>query len=207
MEKNLKAIGDLQGYFKPGERKAIYNAANEFRDKVLIRLLWVTGRRISEVIHVKVHEIDFNLNKIAFHIEKKTEKIQGVRLKKDLVRLKPVDEWTMNLIKRYISDYDLKEKDYLFPGQGNKIHLTRQRAYQIVQDSCYKAGVFKVGGKKPHPHHFRHTLCIDMVRNAKSPADIRKIQMYFEHSTLAVTEQYMQFSDEEQKDLLESLGD
>ena len=83
--KGYTIIKDLQGYFKPGERTKIYNAANSLRDKVIIRLLWVTGRRVTEILDIKVHEIDFNLNKIAFHIEKKTEFVKGVRMKKDLI--------------------------------------------------------------------------------------------------------------------------
>jgi site-specific recombinase XerD len=45
-----------------------------------------------------------------------------------------------------------------------------------------------------------------MARKMKSPGDVRKLQMMMEHSNLAVTEQYLQFSDEDVKEMT-NVGD
>jgi site-specific recombinase XerD len=37
----------------------------------------------------------------------------------------------------------------------------------------------------------------------KSPSDVRKLQMLLEHSSLAITEQYLQFNDSDTRDLIE----
>lgn len=202
---------DLQGYFKRGERKAIYDAAlieGKVRDAVLIRLLWISGRRISEILNIKIHEIDFEIDKISYHIDKKTHKIKGVRYKKDLVKLKPVDKFTIGLLKKYINELELKPSDYLFKSDFKPDSpISRQRAFQIVRRYAEKANIEKVGGKKPHPHHFRHSYAIDRARKLKSPADIRKLQMMMEHSNLGVTEQYLQFSDNDLADMVEDIGD
>jgi integrase len=81
--------------------------------------------------------------------------------------------------------------------------ISRQRAFQIVRKLAEEVGINNVGGKQPHPHHFRHTYAIDQARNMKSPADVRKLQMTMDHSSLAVTEQYLKFSDEEIKLILQ----
>lgn len=186
----------------------MYNAADTPRDKVLIRLLWTTGRRITEILNIKIHEIDFQLGKISFHIEKKSEMVNGFRQKKDLVKLKPIDEFTLNLVKWYVSDSELKPNQYLFESEFNPGHpISRQRAFQIVRRVAEKAGVEKVGGCYPHPHHFRHSYAVDMAKNLKSPADLRKLQMRLEHSNLGVTEQYLQFSDEDVGEMEENIGD
>ena len=196
-EKSFQVMKDLSGYFKDGERERIYNSAESLRDKVLIRLLWVTGRRITEVLNVKVSDIDFDLSKIKFHIEKK---------KIDVVKLKPIDKFTMDLLQFYIKQYNLHPINYLF-NSDFKIDspITRQRAFQIIRKSCFKAGIYKVGDKEPHPHHFRHSFAIDMAKKMKTPADVRKLQLLLDHSTLGVTEQYLQFSDEEVSELVEDL--
>ena len=109
---NFEVMKDLQGYFKDGERRAIYTAAKSFRDKALIRLLWVTGRRINEILNIKVNEIDFQLKAITIHVEKKTKKIkdeQGnkVKTKYDKLSLSYLDDGTVKLINAHITNSNL----------------------------------------------------------------------------------------------------
>jgi integrase/recombinase XerD len=207
-EKNFSVIKDLKGYFEEGQRKAIYEAAESHRDKVLIRLLWVTGRRISEILNVRISEINLTDNHIAFHIEKKTEKVDGIRRKKDLVKLKPIDIKTSAMIKSYIEEVNLRHSQYLFESPFKPgFPISRQRAFEIVRTCAAKAGISKVGDTAPHPHHFRHTYAIDMAKKLKTPGDLRKLQMIMEHANLAVTEQYLQFADWELREMVEEIGD
>ena len=197
-ENTPQVMKDLQGYFKSGERTAIYNNAESFRDKVLIRLLWVTGRRLSEVLNIKVYEINFESKQIEIHILKK---------KKSKTSLSYIDDFTNNLLKSFIANYGLKREDYLFKSEFNITQpISRQRAFQIIRASCFKAGITHVGNKEPHPHHFRHTFAVEMAKKLKTPADVRKLQLLLDHSTLAVTEQYLKFSDYEVKELIENIG-
>ena len=206
--KQYEIMRDLSGYFKPGQRKAIYNSCESLRDKLLIRLLWKSGRRVGEVLMVKVLDIDFERSSILWHIEKKTEKKDGVRVKKDLRKWKPIDNFTLRLIVYYINKEELNKEGYLFPSPIKEHNpITRQRVFQIVRRSCKKAGVNVVGEKKPHPHHFRHSLAIDIAKNLETPADFRKLQMMMEHANLGVTEQYLQFSDMDMKELLDKTTD
>jgi len=199
---NTSAMKDIQGYFREGQREAIYREAqkeNKLRDLVLFRLLWKSGRRISEVLLVKVKDIDFNNRLIYWNILKKG---------KPLAVWKPIDTKTLELLSYYIEKYNgLLLPDHFLLHNGNPLkHISRQRADQILQRYCKKLNI-RVGEKgRPHLHHFRHSFAIDLVRKAKTGSGIRITQQALEHSSLNMTEQYLQFSPEELRDLIEDDG-
>lgn len=190
---------DLQGYFKKGERRAIYNTCETLRDKVLVRLLWKTGRRIGEILQLKVADINFEDRNILWNIEKKK--------KKDFKRLKPIDDFTLRLLRYYIKEEQLRPFDCVLYGMNPQTPISRQRAFQIVRRTCQKAGIYNVGNKKPHPHHFRHSFAIDIVKRARNASDIRKLQMLLEHTSLSTTENYLQFASEDLRELIEEDAD
>lgn len=193
--KDVEIMKDPQGFFRKGERESIYDSCDTYRDQVLIRLLWKTGRRISEILELKVGDIRFDEKLILWNIKKKKVK--------DYRRWKPIDTKTLNLLAFCIKEFNLGKKDYMITGIHPNKHLSRQRAFQIVRRLCEKAGVEYVGGKKPHPHHFRHSFAVDMAKRTKSAADIRKVQLLMEHSNLGMTEQYLQFGALDLRDLIE----
>lgn len=78
-------MSDPQGFFSEGQRESIYNACDDlfehdekirWKYKAMIRILWVSGRRISEVIPLKVKDIDFKNDKILYKILKKRKRIE-----------------------------------------------------------------------------------------------------------------------------------
>jgi len=185
---------DLSGYFKPGEREMIYYNCKSERDKLIIRLLWKSGRRVSEILRIKIKEINFKDNNILFNIEKK---------KKEFRKWKPIDSKTMEMIMIYVKSNSLKDEDWLFPSYSKAGYLTRQRVFQIIRAAAKKSQIYFIGEKPPHPHHFRHSFAIDKAKKLKSPADMRKLQQYLEHSNMGMTEQYLQFGDEDLRSLVE----
>ncbi len=126
----VQVMKDVSGFFSDSQLKAIYNKAESYRDKVLIRLLWKSGRRISEVLEIRKGDIDFDNAMIVWNILKK---------KKAVRKWKPIDRWTLGLLSEYILQSKLDEDKYylLHTGYPEK-HMTRQRAFQIVRD----VGVF-----------------------------------------------------------------
>jgi integrase len=193
-ETSIEIMKDITGFFSEQQRKDIYNACDSWRDRVLIRLLWKTGRRISEVLQVKVQDIDFENGNVAFIILKKNKKYK---------KWKPLDNFTRELLTAYVKYAQLQPHHYLLHAGYPQKHISRQRAYQIVRRLCKKVGIEKVGEDLPHPHHFRHSFVIDLTKKAKSPAHLRQIQQIMEHSSLAVTEQYMQFGQQDLRELIQ----
>ena len=204
MQSNIETMSDPSGHFKQGQRKEIYNSCESLRDKVLIRLLWKSGRRVSEVLKLKVKDINFKEGNILWHIDKKFKKLKGGGTKKnDLKRIKPMDGFTLKLLKHYIDEEEIGSEHYVLFSYDKFSHLSRQRVYQIVARSCEKAGIFHVGNGKPHPHHFRHTFAVNWAKNSTNPADIVKLKNHLEHSDLKVTETYLQFATEESREMVE----
>lgn len=194
-DKQSQVMKDLQGFFRQGQREAIYNSCKTDRDKLLVRLLWKTGRRITEVLLLKASEVDFENANILWHIEKK---------KKEHLKWKPIDKNTLLELKQYIQKENIQPEEYIFQSSYKEDKpITRQRAFQIIRIAAEDSGVFFVGIKKPHPHHFRHSFAVDKAKILKSPADIRKLQMIMEHSNLNMTEQYLQFSDQDLRTLID----
>lgn len=191
---NIEVMKDVEGFFRTNERTYIYNACDSYRDRVLIRLLWKSGRRITEILQVKVKDIDFEKGNVLFIILKK---------KKAFKKWKPLDKFTLTLLEKYIGLANLKPDHYLLHGGNPNKYISRQRAFQIVRRLCKKVGILSVGNKKPHPHHFRHSYCIDLAKRSKSPADIRNVQKFMEHSSLGITEKYLQFDDSDLRKLIE----
>lgn len=197
MEKDnwVEVMRDLQGYLKQSQLIQIYNACESIRDKVLVRVLWKSGRRITEVLMLKVSDINFDDMNIVWNIEKK---------KRPMRKLKPIDSFTIRLLKFYIEKGELKNNDFIFQSPFmNGRPITRQRAFQIIRKVCEKAGIYNVGSKRPHPHHFRHSFAVDISKRAKSPSDIKKLQMLLEHTSLNTTESYLQFGSEDLRELIE----
>lgn len=192
--KTAQAMRDQQGFFKKGERKRIYRSANLLRDQVLIRLLWKSGRRISEVIQIKVKDIDFENNMIYWNILKKKEE------KKELL---PIDTKTIQLLEYYIQERNLTSEEYLISSGDTSKPLRREYCFKIIRKLGKRAGVEWVGNKKIHPHHFRHSYAVDLSKRAKTPKDIRLIQQTMQHSSLAMTEQYLKFNPEEIREMIE----
>ena len=192
--RTYKVMQDLTGYFRTGQREAIYNACKTDRDKLIIKLLWKTGRRIGEVLLIKIKDLDFEQNNILWNIEKK---------KKEHRAWKPIDSETMEQVKLYVEKEGLTTESFLFPSNSGSGHITRQWVFNVVRKACADCGINYVGGKQPHPHHFRHSFAIEKARKMKSPADLRKLQMYMEHATIDMTQNYLQFGDEEMRSLVE----
>lgn len=187
---------DVQGFFNPGERERIFAAAENDRDRLLVRLLWKSGRRISEILQLKISDIDFYLGNIIWNIGKKRGEYRVP---------KPIDSTTLEMLKDFV---DGKDRDsFVFPSYGKSGHLTRFRAFQIIRKLSDKAEVYYVGNKRPHPHHFRHSFATDVVQKIKNPADVRKLQKYLEHSTLGMTEVYLRIKDDEMRGIMEDLDD
>jgi len=202
-ERTYEVMRDLKGYLTQEQIKSIYNAAESVRDKALIRLLWKSGRRIGEILAVQIKDIDFVSPAIVWHIEKKTKREHGKRVKLDLRKRKPLDNFTFRLLRYYVQEEELKYEHYLFSSQGdNSKHLSRQRAFQIVRRLGELAGIDKVGEKGLHPHHFRHSFAVDVARKLKSPADMEKLRRWMEHGNLGITQTYLQFGDDELNEVI-----
>jgi len=168
---------DLRGYLKPEEVDKLLNACKKERDYLLIRLLWRTGVRITELLNLKKKDIIWDERVIL------VETLKGGKGRKRRV---PIDRETLNLLRKW-----MKGK------KGKVFDFTRQYAFKIIRKIGKRAGITHVGEKKIHPHHFRHSFAVNWV---KKGGDLRKLQRILGHASIATTAHYLQFSPTETRD-------
>ena len=149
------------------------------RDALILEMLYVTGIRVSELVNIKISDIDYSNNKI---------KITGKGNKQRIVMY---GKRCHELLNKYLSirNVFLKDNnDYLFLGiKGKKINDRVIR--NIINDISVKAGV----NLKISPHTFRHTFATHMLNEG---ADLRSVQELLGHENLSTTTIYTHVTNE-----------
>jgi len=167
------------------EVSKLLEATRNRKSKLIISLLYSSGLRVSEVLNLKVHDLDLH------------EKIGWVRAgkgKKD--RLFILSDKIIGPLTDYLSGKDNEE--YLFTGKKGK--MTARNIQKMIKKSAVRAGI----NKKVSPHTLRHSYGTHLLENG---VDIRKIQMLLGHSQLSTTQLYTQVSTEELKKIKSPFDD
>lgn len=147
---------------------------NSLRDKLIIEILYSTGIRVSELVNIKVKDIDFYNNQILILGKGSKERyvIFGNTLK--------------DMLKEYISIKS--DSEYLITNKYNKKMSTRS-----IEEIVKK--IVKIDGikNKVTPHTIRHTFATHMLNEG---ADLRVVQELLGHENLKTTEVYTHVSNE-----------
>lgn len=153
------------------------------RNKCIIEVLYGCGLRVSELIDLKISNINFKEQYLK--VEGKGEKIRFV----------PLADYTSSLIRDYIGDvrskYKINKKceDILFLNSRGS-SMSRVIVFIIIKELTEKAGI----NKKISPHTFRHSFATHLLQNG---ADLRYIQEMLGHSSITTTEIYTHLKTEE----------
>ena len=105
----------------------------------------------------------------------------------------PLDKITLQNLQLYIQQEKLQPNDPLFS-------FSRQRANQIIREAGESVGIEKVGSKKLHNHHMRHSHCVAYIRRNNTLEGLRKLQQRIGHASISTTAQYLQFGLEERQE-------
>jgi integrase/recombinase XerD len=217
-----------KAYLEPEEVQQLEEAGEYLRDKLLIRLLFRLGCRISEVLGIAVSDIDFDQGTVTIEHLKVRLKLScpdcGVRVSKTAkfcpgcgknieetiaeekehrrVRSLPIDAETLGMIRDYIDRGGPVSSD----GKQLLFGINRHRAWQIVRDCAEKAGlgdlVYSESGKAHHvsPHRLRDAFAILAVKKDDSGDGLRLLQEHLGHQSITTTMRYRKLSGEEQKE-------
>lgn len=141
------------------------------RDKLIIELFYSTGIRVSELVNIKIKDID---------LKEKTIKITGKGNKQRIVLFGSVCK---NLLEEYMTD-----REYLFlNNKGGK--LSQSGVEYIVSNISLKSNV----RTKFTPHTLRHTFATHMLDNGSSLVTVQKL---LGHNDLETTSIYTHVSNE-----------
>ena len=155
-----------------------------YRNKAMLELLYATGLRISELVNLKVTDIDFQECYVRVFGKGKKE------------RIVPIADVALKYLKIYINEYrnDILNgdiSDYLFISNAKK-NITRQGFFKILKKESSRAGIKKVVS----PHVLRHSFATHLLSNG---ADLRIIQELLGHENIITTEIYAHLINEKLK--------
>ena len=138
------------------------------RNKLIIELFYVTGIRLSELINIKILDVNFQSQVI---------KVLGKRNKERLI---PLSSNMLEELKNFIDKYQIGY--FLFTNEDGK-KLYTKLVYRIVNK--YIGKISSVN--KRSPHILRHTFATHMLNNG---ADINAIKELLGHANLSATQVY-----------------
>jgi len=163
-----------------------YSTALEMRDRAMLEILYSCGLRASELVNLKMQNIDLD------------EELLRFIGKGDKERIVPIGEKALSFLNKYLrtSRFKIKKEyrsDYLFLNRSGK-RITRQGFWKILKKYAKKVNL----NKNLYPHIFRHSFATHMLQRG---ADLRTVQELLGHSDISTTEIYTTLDKEHIKEI------
>lgn len=155
----------------------------KLRDQAIIELLYASGLRVSELVNVKITQVD---------LKNRTIRVLGKGRKERMVMFtKSCRQTLIDYLKNSRNKISVNTNNYLFvSAQGNP--LTTRGVEYIVNQIQNKCGV-QLG---LHPHTFRHSFATHLLEGG---ADLRVIQELLGHESINTTQIYTHITEEAMK--------
>lgn len=197
--------------FTQEEMESIFKASNQIYPNrhstmhlvmpVLIRLLYCTGIRIMEALHLQLKHVDL-ANGTIF--------IEAAKFNKD--RLIPVSESMLEILKQYCSVMHplYKTEEYLFIGITREPY-SHHNVYLRFRELLVSAGIKHAGrGFGPRIHDIRHTHCCHVLQKASSTGMdltnmLPSLSVYMGHESISATSQYLKMTAEVYPEILSAV--
>jgi len=183
-------------FFSKNELNLIFSykfKKNNHRNKLIIGLGLYAGMRVSEIIQLKVSDVNM-----------KDKKFKAIVLKKKKPESREViiNDLLMELFLKYFEIYDYRNNEYMFPGQiqsgkngknDPQPYITRQAVSKFFNQ------VQKDVGLVPKSiHKLRHSCAVHMLDDG---ASIDDVSLFFKHSDSKITRVYADLTNDKQKEL------
>jgi integrase/recombinase XerD len=224
---------ELKAYLEPTEVKRLEQATEYLRDKLLIRLLFRLGCRISEVLGIGVDDVSFSQGTVTIEHLKVRVKLScpacatrlsktsrfcpgcGVKVEKAVAEEKehhrqrtlPVDTDTLSMLREYIDrggPIQTNGKQLLFG-------LKRSQASNIIRECAQRAGLGPLVNPETgeprgiSPHRLRDAFAVHAIKVNDSTDGVRMLQEHLGHQSIVTTMKYRKVSGEEQKEWYQKL--
>ncbi|WP_394371097.1 tyrosine recombinase XerC [Staphylococcus arlettae] len=177
----------LPHFFYEEEMEALFQTVSTdvkkgMRDRVILELLYATGIRVSELVNIKIQDLDMQTPGV---------KVLGKGHKERFV---PFGEFCRQSIEVYLQEFKPKlnsNHDFLLVNM-NGAPITERGVRYVLNDVVKRtAGVTEI-----HPHKLRHTFATHMLNQG---ADLRTVQSLLGHVNLSTTGRYTHVSNEQLK--------
>jgi len=207
--------------------------AINLRDKLLIRVLFYAGCRVSEALAIKVEDIDLRQGIIIINHLKERIKLScpycGTRLSKTNKycpgcsrkigqatrekleqhrrRILPIDPKTLKMLKEYIDRGGPVNRD----GKLLIFGINRHRVWQIIKDLAEKDNlprIINIETGKEHnisPHRLRDAFAVHAVKLNDSGDGLKMLQQHLGHTSITTTMRYRKVAGEEHREWYDKL--
>lgn len=161
----------------------LLEVADKFRDKLIIRLLYVTGLRVSEAVNLTWADVNFDKGEI------RVRKGKGAK-----ERIVLIDPQTLKMLQEF------KRRVSPMSDEDRVLGISIRTVQYIVKTLRDRAGL----NKKVTPHVLRHSFATSLL---EAGVDIRIIQELLGHSSLNTTQIYTHVTREHlRKEYLKAFG-
>ena len=218
----------MKTYLAPEEVQRLEKAATCLRDRLLIRLLFRLGCRISEALSLKVEDIDFDRGTVTIEHLKARVRLScphcdarvgrthtfcpkcGARVEQAgmqqqehrRVRTLPIDGYTLKML----GDYIRRGGPVSQKGRMLIFGINRGRGWQVVRDCAEKAGLPNLLNPETgrmhgvSPHRLRDAFAVMAVQRDDSTDGIRMLQEQLGHANIGTTMRYRKVAGKELRD-------
>lgn len=215
----------MKTYLELAEIKQLEEAGESLRDRLIIRMLSVLGCRVSELLELKMGDIDFQQGTVLILREKTRLRVScpqcGARIaRKHLFcpgcgsqvseatsqeqsqtrrRVLHLEPGVLAMLKRWTVSKRLNPSDHLF-------EISRFQVWTILKECGQRAGLPRLVNPetgKEHwisPHRLRDAFAVMAVKKGSTLDDVRFLQEQLGHQSINTTMRYRKLSGEELKE-------
>ena len=233
MRGNSKPGMDAKAYLEPEEVARLEKYATNLQDRLLIRLLFHLGCRISEALAMKADDIDFqrgtvNIEHLKARIRfacpqcsarlgrvhvfcpkcgAKVEQVLTSQKRHQRLRTVPLDGETLEMLKDYVRRGGTITRE----GKTLIFGINRHRAWQVLRQCAERAGLDNLVNPetgKVHgvsPHRLRDAFAVMAVRKDDSTDGVRMLQEQLGHADIGTTMRYRKVAGQELRDWYQKL--
>jgi len=223
----------MKVYLEPSDVELLEEAATNLRDRLMIRLLFRLGCRISEALGLQVQDIDFSEGTVIIqHLKCRVElfcDMCGARLGATHIfcpkcgakrvnskteerlhrrqRMLPVDNDSLEMLKEYIR----RGGPVVRNGKKLIFGINRHRAWQVVKQCAEKAGLPKLVNPETgrvhniSPHKLRDAFSVMAIKQNDSGDGLRLLQEHLGHQSFNTTAKYRKISGTEHQEWYQKL--
>lgn len=218
-----------KAYLEPAEVSLLEGATTNLRDRLLLRLLFRTGMRVSEAVSLRVGEVDLEAGTArilhlkerlrlycpscgarlgrahrfcpgcGLEVSQREQRLQETRRQ----RVLPLERETLGMVKEFIARGG--------PVKGRLFGISRNQAWRVVREAAGRAGmgplVHPESGRTHgvSPHRLRDAFAVHAIRTDDSTDGVRLLQEQLGHVSIATTMRYRKLSGQEHRAWYERL--
>lgn len=218
----------MKAYLEPEEVEKLERGAANLRDRLLVRLLFSLGCRISEALALTLQDVDIERGTVTIlHLKtrlrifcphcnsrlgkshvfcpgcgQKVEEAVRKELEQHRVRTLPIDSGTLEMLKDYIR----RGGPVFRNGTVSIFGINRHRAWQIVRDCAKRAGLPNLVNPETgrvrgiSPHRLRDAFAVHAVKFDDSGDGLRLLQEHLGHSSFNTTAKYRKIGGDEHRE-------